>query len=543
MTTSAPNNSAPELDKYGHARYVHRRWERDPDGPSLPHPPPTGRRTPNGLIWGETLDDFFLISRSPKEPETLRWSRSMLLEFGENHGAKNAPREGEGEPTLVRPWPLLKTVSQVVDVDGRGDVDTLNGTSSGASEEDSAVAVADADESECASRSSVMLNSPVCKIELKAQLLDPSPSGFSCELPGANAAPILPKATEDLSKTEKVDHGSHREPATNVDPPLDESDLPEGPRKSIPAKSGVEEQVEEQFKDANVPPTPSDSLKHYDKVNDTADAIDTVEHATSISLTVTRCEAASPVQTESTKPSRASADGNTNPKGVEQNDQTMDEIGKARIQYALGVSSSQFSDFPKLEEFIPDEHCPDVLLVHDNNHVTTGTRGDLGHRYSCSIPLRYRRAFPAPTVCQEEKTSHLTLRANQYLGRGNHSYVYSAALTLMPPLDVDESYGSVLVAAKVAMPRRSARKLLANEARVYAKMPRHFQEEWSGLNLVPSLDYPVPVGPVAPKFFGWYVPENVSEEDWMDGNKPSPILLLEVCGEPIQPWEHSPDDL
>jgi hypothetical protein len=52
------------------------------------------------------------------------------------------------------------------------------------------------------------------------------------------------------------------------------------------------------------------------------------------------------------------------------------------------------------------------------------------------------------------------------------------------------------------MPRADARKLLANEARVYASMPRQLQEEWSGLNYITFGGYVVTLWPVVPKFYG-----------------------------------------
>ncbi|KDR72254.1 hypothetical protein GALMADRAFT_74168 [Galerina marginata CBS 339.88] len=107
---------------------------------------------------------------------------------------------------------------------------------------------------------------------------------------------------------------------------------------------------------------------------------------------------------------------------------------------------------------------------------------------------------------------------------------------------------------------------LAREAENYQAFPRHFFEHWSGFNVVPPIWDPVPVGPIVPQYYGYYVPEDKvskydvkamekSEEDMdVDEQQPqplrkikqpylSPILLLENCGSPIQPEELSVDDI
>jgi hypothetical protein len=77
----------------------------------------------------------------------------------------------------------------------------------------------------------------------------------------------------------------------------------------------------------------------------------------------------------------------------------------------------------------------------------------------------------------------------------------------------------------------------------YNAFPRHLQEDWSGFNTMDDLNYrPVPVGAVVPKFYGYHVPDGEEEEECVDPNgrtehmlPNSPILLLEECGEPIDP--------
>ncbi|KAJ6629867.1 hypothetical protein B0H10DRAFT_1629162, partial [Mycena sp. CBHHK59/15] len=146
------------------------------------------------------------------------------------------------------------------------------------------------------------------------------------------------------------------------------------------------------------------------------------------------------------------------------------------------------------------------------------------------------------------RVAHLDLGGAPRLGVGNHSAVHRAALTLPCPLGP-----VVTVAAKTAFEEMDARKLLATEGAVYDAMPTHLQEDWSGLNLVAPLMHPVPVGAVAAKFYGYYVPvreddAKESEEYELCGSEShkawkrlSPILLLEECGEPIFPSAFTPD--
>lgn len=82
---------------------------------------------------------------------------------------------------------------------------------------------------------------------------------------------------------------------------------------------------------------------------------------------------------------------------------------------------------------------------------------------------------------------------------------------------------------------------LAREASNYQSFPDHFFEHWNGYNVMPPLHDPVPVGALCPQFYGYYTPD-----DPTDGtNHPnylSPILLLECCGEEINPDELCIDD-
>jgi hypothetical protein len=92
----------------------------------------------------------------------------------------------------------------------------------------------------------------------------------------------------------------------------------------------------------------------------------------------------------------------------------------------------------------------------------------------------------------------------------------------------------VCVAAKLS---KQYDEHLAQEAENYQSFPSHLFEHWSGYNVVPPLHDPVPVGAVVPQFFGHYVPEEDSDDEYL-----SPILLIENCGIPVDPKSLNKDD-
>ncbi|KAF8193402.1 hypothetical protein BJ912DRAFT_848431, partial [Pholiota molesta] len=88
---------------------------------------------------------------------------------------------------------------------------------------------------------------------------------------------------------------------------------------------------------------------------------------------------------------------------------------------------------------------------------------------------------------------------------------------------------------------------LAREAENYQAFPRHFFEHWNGYNIVPPINYPVPVTPVVPQYYGYYVVDrsaSASSGEKQEENEQylSPILLLEDCGTSIDPDALSVDD-
>ncbi|RPD60675.1 hypothetical protein L227DRAFT_547709 [Lentinus tigrinus ALCF2SS1-6] len=220
---------------------------------------------------------------------------------------------------------------------------------------------------------------------------------------------------------------------------------------------------------------------------------------------------------------------------------------------ASGLFSVQ--DIPKLEEFIPEGLFPDVLLVHDPQQLTN-------HKQTSDDPVKYRRIYPVlprdsdedkPSAKKEELVAHLYLHPANQFGSGHHSFVYRAPLTLPPPLSARSRTGQCTVAAKLAYRRCTAHRLLRHEADVYNAFPKDTQEEYCGFNVVPPCHrYPVPVGAIVPKFFGFYVAEGESSRphsehaicsedgpcrvDWM-----SPILLMEECGQPVEPEKFTAD--
>ena len=71
---------------------------------------------------------------------------------------------------------------------------------------------------------------------------------------------------------------------------------------------------------------------------------------------------------------------------------------------------------------------------------------------------------------------------------------------------------------------------LEEEAKNYREFPRHMFEHWSGLNVLPPRQDPVPVGALVPQFYGNYAPEPETEvrpeegEEDVDNSRPSSSL-------------------
>ena len=189
----------------------------------------------------------------------------------------------------------------------------------------------------------------------------------------------------------------------------------------------------------------------------------------------------------------------------------------------------------RLEENIPRQFFPDRLIVTDPSGLAFG-EGTQEDDEPAPEPWVYERLYPcflrdvsADRFVEDPITAELYLDPEETVGVGNHSFVYRATLTLPSCLSARTPDGKVTVVAKTAFPESGHRNLLHNEAKIFGSFPRHLSEEWCGYNMVPPLSWPVPVGPIVPKFYGYYLP--TGEER----NKLSPILLMEECGTPVEP--------
>ncbi|KAF8309691.1 uncharacterized protein EI90DRAFT_1466416 [Cantharellus anzutake] len=244
------------------------------------------------------------------------------------------------------------------------------------------------------------------------------------------------------------------------------------------------------------------------------------------------------------------------------------------IDPATNIWNLQLSKMPpSLEENIPPEFLPDILMVEDcgnaiRYHSSHGA--PISDEYSSVLdkPVKFRRVLPSPadnpkqgspSLTQALRVAKLDLSLNYKLGRGNHSDVYLVSLRLPHPLSARTPTGEVSVACKMAHDRSyKARQLLENEAGIYASFPDAMSEGGNGYVLfTPKFKSPVPSGPVVPKFYGYYKPvydpEYYAEEEkdldqvlkecmkaFIEGL--SPILLMEHCGSQISPWRMSNDN-
>jgi len=199
-----------------------------------------------------------------------------------------------------------------------------------------------------------------------------------------------------------------------------------------------------------------------------------------------------------------------------------------------------------LEEHIPQQFLPDRLIVTDPSGLAFGTkRRDRSKKGKQKPkPWIYERLYSSPSkdlsadqFSENPVTAELYLDADpsQLVGVGNHSNVYRATLTLPKGLSARTPDGKVTVVAKTAFPDSEHRALFRNEAKIFNSFPRHLSEEWCGYNMVSPLSWPVPVGPVVPKFYGYYMPIGEKKDEL------SPIMLMEECGTPVEPAELTPE--
>ena len=191
-----------------------------------------------------------------------------------------------------------------------------------------------------------------------------------------------------------------------------------------------------------------------------------------------------------------------------------------------------------LQEHIPRQFFPDRLVVTDPAGLAFGEGNRHGNARQAGKrkPWVYERLYPsflrdlsADQFAEDPLTAELYLDPKETVGVGNHSFVYRATLTLPKGVSARTPDGKVTVVAKTAFPEPGHRYLLHNEAKMFGSFPRHFSEEFCGYNMVSPLSWPVPVGPVVPKFYGYYMPTGEHKR------RLSPILLMEECGIPVDP--------
>jgi len=78
---------------------------------------------------------------------------------------------------------------------------------------------------------------------------------------------------------------------------------------------------------------------------------------------------------------------------------------------------------------------------------------------------------------------------------------------------------------------------LAQEATNYQRFRKYLFERYTGFNILEPLHDPTPVGRIVPCFYGYYVPVDGKSSSYR-----SPILLVEHCGESIDPDKLTIDD-
>ena len=84
---------------------------------------------------------------------------------------------------------------------------------------------------------------------------------------------------------------------------------------------------------------------------------------------------------------------------------------------------------------------------------------------------------------------------------------------------------------------------LANEAKNYQLFPKHFFEHHNGFTVIEPFKNPIPTGAIVPQFYGHYQIDRANSPESVDALYYSPILLVEECGESVDPHKLNADDL
>ncbi|KAI0329800.1 hypothetical protein GY45DRAFT_1435189 [Cubamyces sp. BRFM 1775] len=542
------HGSDDEFGQVGRTRFIGFRIDRDPNGPFLEKDKgPIGNRTPNGLVWAHELNELFFIPRDPGIPDYVTvWSRSMLKTIGEQYDElektcwRTIPLVS---PRIIRPWPVLKLPS-----DHPAQIDPPFGA---------------VDEG--------------CEFEHSDCIL------YRIRADGYYNGP--PKF---LSK--KVPRRCPSDPSEPCTTRLIRNDTPDdtGPTlRGLPYEFFWCEHFRAKLEgksDDEIADLVGKTIYDMSECNVIADHLGV--RLFKRGRAPDSSGAASATSAPSGSASTSQPEKNPGEEDAMKVDSTQ-EPDKAAPSVVAEKSpppaADLFStkDLPKLEETIPEAFLPDILLVHDPDRTTQ-------HASNPNEPIKYRRViYPVPQLeasgdsgmktddkkgsesltdyilpprdsDAEERVAHLHLRQKSRLGMGNHSFVYHAPLTLPPPLSAYSPTGQVTVAAKLAFPHCSAHALLHNEARAYSAFTEDAQHEYCGYNIIPPCYYPVPVVPIVPKFYGFYLPvgddgkfmdefalhekehRNCSggscKVPWI-----SPILLMEECGQPVKPHKFTMD--
>ncbi|KAI0819887.1 hypothetical protein BC628DRAFT_1525296 [Trametes gibbosa] len=573
-----------DKDSEGRTRFTYHKVLRDPNGPILrQNEGPVGLRAPNGFIWAHDLDEFFYIARIPGvDNYVTTWSRSMLKALGENYEDVEAELMWEDPlhpPRVRRPWPVLTLpldhpaqpdppISAIDEACEWEHSDfmcyTIRADGSGYLDEDKQAYV---DPRKVPRRCPADASKP-CTGRLAFNngadpILDTSgvPYHFVwcphfkaklSETTSVNPYTLIARAVVEMESERMIvdTKGVHllaqrRHPQIMSDAPSE---------KTTPPPDSSKEALN-RHEDAADNDVPNNQLSAHGE----DETLDAPESGKNIPVDVRASTPQDDASTPQCESSTEVSNGPQSPASPQTRSQKNRKKYRAKQKDATRVNKFSVKGLPKLEEFIPDALLPDVLLVHDPDRTT-------GHEQATDQPVTYRRVIhrlsggvaATEVTTDAPRVAHLHLRANNRLGEGHHSYVYRAPLTLPEPLSAHSRTGQVTVAAKLAFGWCTAHDLLHNEARTYAQVPRHAQEEYCGFNIVPPCRFPVPIGPIVPKCYGFYLPvgedgkimwnKSVSakhrgcdedapcEVDWL-----SPILLMEECGQPVQPEKFTID--
>ncbi|KAI0672167.1 hypothetical protein C8Q78DRAFT_1077726 [Trametes maxima] len=577
------------LDEFNRTRFIHHTVPRDPDGPVLEkNKGPIGFRVPNGFVWAHDIEELFLIPRIPSVPNYVTaWSRSMLKALGENYDRIEAAlwEDPLVPPRVLRPWPVLKLP---LDHPAQPEI-PLGAIDEGCELEhsDFACYAIRANGSEYTEDGSILA--------YKRREPRRCPGGSDLSRPctgrfveNSGSEPVKNSREKPYDYVWCSHFRARLEAAASSD---EQSALISEAARGMIAGHIVADPYGV-FLEGGRPPSPWFGTRHPVQIR--AEAVDqdsdcvpfTYPGASGPSSARVHCDEEHPGLDQSTECATVVGleDVDVDMEQVETPPPTVTADATQLVPPEDEVKQSEHTDLfstaglPKLEEFIPDALFPDILFVHDPDRATN-------HKANPSEPIKYRRVLfrlrsdvssqnsstspqsdddamgqGAATKVTEERVAHLHIRRSNRLGEGHHSYVYRAPLTLPPPLSAHSRTGQVTVAAKLAFPHCTAHTLLHNEARVYSQFPRHLQEEYCGFNIVSPCYYPVPVGPVVPKFYGFYLP--VKEDGSIDAgaggpdgarhshcyeDEPcgapwlSPILLMEECGKPVEPERFTVD--